>query len=122
MSKTALVFHIPRQWEGATLAWCGRDLSKVQSWPSKVEFLNADDDQSCKHCLIKYRNVPADRRESAVNWLRVEEIQKKSFHGRPLTDLEIKQCQLAIKTDRVRYSKYAAQFREEYKQSLRGGQ
>jgi len=120
MNKTNFVLHIPRTWEGADRAWCGRDMTKISAWKTKVEFLNADADQSCKHCLIKYRNAPADRRESVVNWLRVEEIQKKSFHGRPLTDLEIKQCQLAIKADRVRYSNYAAQLREEYKQSLRG--
>lgn len=118
MSKTAFVSHIPRRWEGATLAWCGRDLSKVKSWPSKVEFINAEEQMSCKHCLIKYRSAP----ENKLNWFRVEEIQQKSFHGSQPSDEDVRLCQLAIKVDPARYRNYAARLREEYKQSLRGGQ
>jgi hypothetical protein len=53
MNKTNFVLHIPRTWEGAKFAWCGRDLSKINAWSSRVEFLNAEDDKSCKHCLVK---------------------------------------------------------------------
>jgi hypothetical protein len=56
MNKTNFVLHIPRTWEGAKLAWCGRDLSKINAWSSRVEFLNAEEDKSCKHCLIKWQN------------------------------------------------------------------
>ena len=117
--KLNFVLHIPRTWEGAELAWCGRDLSKINAWCSRVEFLNAEDAQSCKHCLTKYRAAPASSRD--FNWFHVEELQKKSFQGHPLSDEEMKLCRLALKANPDRYRNYTVQLREEYKQSLRGG-
>ncbi len=58
--------------------------------------------------------------DRTINWLTVEEFQKRSYHGGTLSTDELRQCERAARADSDRYTATARRLRREYAASWRG--
>ena len=53
-----------------------------------------------------------------VDWIAVEQLRRRSFHGQLLSEDELALCKQAIREDVERYHRIGVQVREDYQKSL----
>lgn len=56
---------------------------------------------------------------SELQWLKVKELQKRSFHGENLRDADQELCKRAFEEDRERYRQNGLDVKQEYKDLMR---
>lgn len=54
-----------------------------------------------------------------INWLKVEQIQRKSYYGQTPSSEELELCRQAMEADPERYANYGKDLRQEYRDSLK---
>jgi len=57
-------------------------------------------------------------RKVEIDWDRIRQLKRRSFHGNSLNDSELDYCQMALRLDRKRYSDIERQLKDEYRESL----
>jgi biotin operon repressor len=62
------------------------------------------------------------RKTSAeVDWLEVERLRERAFHGSELDAHQLDLCRAAVKADLKRYRQIGDDVRDRYARSVRGG-